>query len=190
MTSTQQLPGVPGGIGLDVDGYAEFLAKNYLGEYIRAGGGAVRLVVTGDDEVAARWHRRLAAISDGEGYYCVSIDAASTRVHLLHEVFLAMPRQIDWLAPAGAVVQAVYRETGFPADDGAIELSALGRRSRRSPARSSSAARSSRSSGGGRPRTAAGSMNGSRRRSRSSRRSGKMTRTLRTNSCASGPGTS
>ena len=128
MTSTQQLPGVPGGIGLDVDGYAEFLAKNYLGEYIRAGGGAVRLVVTGDDEVAARWHRRLAAISDGEGYYCVSIDAASTRVHLLHEVFVAMSRQIDWLVPAGAVVQAVYREIGFPADDGAIELSAVATR--------------------------------------------------------------
>jgi hypothetical protein len=128
MTFAQQLPGVPGGIGLDVDGYAEFLAKDYLGDYIRAGGGAVRLVVTGDDEVAARWHRRLAAISDGEGYYYVPIDAARTRVHLLHEVFLAVSREIDWLAGARAVVQGMYDEIGFPADDGAVDVAAVAAR--------------------------------------------------------------
>ncbi len=52
-----------GGAPLRVEAYADFLAKEYLGDFIRSGGGAVRLVVVGSDEVGRRWHARLAEVA-------------------------------------------------------------------------------------------------------------------------------
>ena len=44
--------GLPlGGTGLTPEGYAEFVAKEYLGDYVRSGGAAVRFVVVGSDTV-------------------------------------------------------------------------------------------------------------------------------------------
>ncbi|MGH3549781.1 MAG: hypothetical protein ACRDQU_17075, partial [Pseudonocardiaceae bacterium] len=89
--------GLPaGGIGLGPEEYAEFVSKEYLGDYVRAGGAAVRFVVAGSDEVAVRWHRSLASIADAEGYLCVGVDAADHRVHLIDQLFAAVARQVDW----------------------------------------------------------------------------------------------
>ncbi len=76
--------GLPlGGLGLTAESYADFVAKEYLGDYVRAGGAAVRFVVAGDEDVARRWHRGLASAADDEGYLFVGVDAADVRVHLV-----------------------------------------------------------------------------------------------------------
>jgi hypothetical protein len=96
--------GVPaGGIGLGPEEYAEFVSKEYLGDYVRAGGAAVRFVVAGSEEVAVRWHRGLASIADAEGYLCVGVDAADHRVHL-----------IDWRDLARRQVRAGWESLGLP----------------------------------------------------------------------------
>jgi hypothetical protein len=108
--------GVPlGGAGLTVADYADFLAKEYLGGYVRAGGAAVRFVVAGDDEVASRWHAALARVADGEGYLGIGLDAAEVAVHKIDSIYAAVARGVDWLSLAGQALHAAWDELGYPA---------------------------------------------------------------------------
>jgi hypothetical protein len=114
--------GVPGGVGLRVEEYLEFLGKEYLGDYVRSGGAAVRLVVVGAEEVATRWHEGLSATAGAYGFTHVGLDAASTRIHLMHEVFLAVSRRLDWSATARFAVRAAYDRLGLPAPEGELSV--------------------------------------------------------------------
>jgi hypothetical protein len=44
--------------------YAAFLGEEYLASYMPAGAGSVKLVVTGDAEVADRFERSLRGVAD------------------------------------------------------------------------------------------------------------------------------
>lgn len=104
----------PGGLGLRVDEYLEFVRKEYLADFIRRGGAAVKLAVTGDDAVAARFHAGLAAAAAAEGYHYAAVDAAAVRLHLTDQLFFAVARQVDWLAAASGTLRSAYEAVGFP----------------------------------------------------------------------------
>ena len=108
--------GLPlGGLGLTAESYAEFVAKEYLGDFVRAGGAAVRFVVAGSDEVAQRWHRLLSSAAAGEGYLYVQVDAAEVRVHLIDQLWAAVSRQVDWPDLARRQVRLAWEALGLPA---------------------------------------------------------------------------
>lgn len=110
--------GLPlGGTGLTVESYAEFVAKEYLGAYVRGGGAAVRFVVTGSDEVSARWHERLASVAADEGYPYVGVAAEEVRVHLVDQLYAAVAHAIDWSDLAGREVRRGWEHLGLPAPD-------------------------------------------------------------------------
>lgn len=114
--SELQGSGLPlGGTGLSAESYAEFIAKQYLGDYVRGGGAAVRFVVTGSDDVAQRWHRNLASSAADEGYLYVAADAGEIRVHLIDQLYAAVARQLDWNDLAGRQVRAAWEQLGLPA---------------------------------------------------------------------------
>jgi hypothetical protein len=76
MRAGQRFEAVPTvGAGLEVDDYLEFLSKEYLAGFIRHGGAAVKVVVAGDDDVAARFHAGLAADAAAEGFVYAAVDA-------------------------------------------------------------------------------------------------------------------
>jgi len=112
--------GLPlGGAGLTTEQYIDFVAKEYLGDYVRSGGAAVRFVVVGNPEVGQRWHRGLAAAADADGYLYVGVDAADTRVHMIDQVYAAVARQVDWMELARRAVAIAWEEIGLvaPAPD-------------------------------------------------------------------------
>jgi len=110
--------GLPlGGTGLTVESYAEFVAKEYLGDYARNGGAAVRFIVTGSDEVAIRWHLRLESAADDEGYVHVSADAADVRMHLVDQLYATVARRLDWSDLARRQVHSAWEQLGLPAPD-------------------------------------------------------------------------
>ena len=107
--------GLPlGGTGLSAESYADFVAKEYLGDYIRGGGSAVRFIVLGSDDVAVQWRRALSAAASGEGYLYVAVDAADVRVHLVDQLWAAVARRVDWREIAQRQVQVVWDEIGLP----------------------------------------------------------------------------
>lgn len=102
-----------GGAGLGLDDYIEFLAVEYLDDYVRRGGGTVRFVVPGSDEVAHRWHRRLAAAAESAGYHYAPVDAASARVHLMDQLYAEVGRSLDWARLARQMLRSAYSALGL-----------------------------------------------------------------------------
>ena len=106
--------GLPlGGTGLSAESYADFVCKEYLGDYIRGGGAAVRFVVAGNDEVAVRWHHNLRGAAAADGYQYVAIDAGQVRVHLVDQVYAAVAREVDWLDLARRQVRTSWENLGL-----------------------------------------------------------------------------
>ncbi|MBM0224577.1 MULTISPECIES: BREX system ATP-binding domain-containing protein [Micromonospora] len=126
MSLPQQRSELPGGGGVHhIDEYLDFVAAEYLHTYISLGGTAVRLVVTGDDDIAKRFDRGLAqrCTAGAGGFVYVTVDSAVTRVHLMDQLFFAVARQVDWMALAATVLTEAYRQAGFPAPgSGVAEL--------------------------------------------------------------------
>ncbi len=115
--------GLPlGGTGLTAESYAEFVAKEYLADYVRGGGAAIRFVVTGSDDVAMRWHHHLASAAADEGYLYVAAEAADVRVHLVDQLYATVARQLDWSELAQRQVRDAWDQLGLPVPEPA-ELS-------------------------------------------------------------------
>lgn len=129
---------LPGGGGIHhLDDYLSFVDAEYLRTYIARGGTAVRLVVPGGPDIAKRFAGGLAERSrqaqpsggaaDG-GFVHVTVDSATTRVHLMDQLFFAIARQVDWAGLARQVLADAYRQAGFPAagaGDGELRVSAV-----------------------------------------------------------------
>lgn len=101
--------------------YLRFIDREYLAAYVGKGGAAVKLMVTGSDEVARKLADGLATLGrseiPGEGFLHAAVDAAGIRVHMVDQIFAAVARQVDWIGLAAAVVRRAYEQVGFPAPD-------------------------------------------------------------------------
>jgi hypothetical protein len=106
-----------GGAPMEVAGYLDFLAKEYLAGYVGRGGTTVKLMVVGSPQTSSELAQGLAGI--GDGFVHVAVDAASVRVHMIDQIFTAIARLIDWDALAAAVVRQGYEAAGFPVLGGA-----------------------------------------------------------------------
>ena len=111
--------GVLGGAMLKADDYASFLAREYLSEYLPAGGAAIKVAVVGDASAADRLESTLAAETAGRDGLFVSVSAESVRVHMIDQIFFAISRAIAWDDLAADCVRAAYEGASFPVPDGA-----------------------------------------------------------------------
>jgi P-loop Domain of unknown function (DUF2791) len=96
--------------------YLDFIDKEYLASYVGRGGAAVKLLAVGDESAAKDLADGLASI--GDGFQNAAVDAATTRIHMVDQVFAAVARQLDWVALAGSVVGAAFGQCGFPPPPG------------------------------------------------------------------------
>ncbi len=112
---------------MGADDYAEFLGEEYLGSYLPAGGGSVKLVVAGTPEVADRFETSLQEQADRRGAMMAVVSAETTRVHLIDQVFFALARQIDWDRIAVALVHAAYDDIAVPATAGRLTVAQVAR---------------------------------------------------------------
>ncbi len=106
-----------------IDDYADFLESEYLRSYVHDGGAAVKFVVAPDDETADRFSEVVRARAEGAGYMPATVDAATTRMHMIDEVFFDVARQIDWDGLATAAVRRALAETSHPVSDGSDDVS-------------------------------------------------------------------
>jgi hypothetical protein len=95
--------------------YVEFLDREYLRGYVDEGGAAVKFAVAPDAEVAGSFAEQVLTAARDDGYVVAMVDAATTRVHLLEQVFFAVARQVDWDLLAAVTVRAALAAIGFPA---------------------------------------------------------------------------
>lgn len=108
---------------MSAEAYAAFLGQEYLAWYLPAGGGSVKVAVTGDSGVTERFEHSVRAAADQQHCVLVSMSAETTKVHLIDQVFFAVAREIDWDQVAAALVSSAYDAIGLPAAPGRLAVS-------------------------------------------------------------------
>jgi hypothetical protein len=93
--------------------YAGFLEREYLSGYVDTGGCAVKFAVA-DPSRAAALREQLAAAGTEAGYAVAVVDAATTRVHLMEQIFFEVSRQVDWDALAADALREAVVAAGYP----------------------------------------------------------------------------
>jgi hypothetical protein len=88
------------------------IEREYLGGFIAAGGGAVKFVV-GDAQQLNVVARLAAELAGRHGLAHLAIDAATTRLHMIHDVFFAVARAFDWNSLAQQFVEALFDRKGY-----------------------------------------------------------------------------
>lgn len=67
----------------------------YLAQFVPSGGAAVKLAIL-DEAALGAAAEKLAGLGAAHGMLTVHVDAAATRVNLMHELFFAVARAIPW----------------------------------------------------------------------------------------------
>lgn len=100
----------------------------YLKDYIGVGGAAVKFAITPDSSTATHLRDGLVEISGRQGFHFAFIDAATTKVHLVEQVFFAIARQTDWDRLVSQFAFNLFREHyRVPEDKQALTLRELAR---------------------------------------------------------------
>jgi hypothetical protein len=92
--------------------WLELIEREYLTDFIVAGGGAVKFAV-GDAHQLEVIARVLDLLSKRHGLAYVAIDAVTTRVHLIQDVFFAIAGALDWDAMAQRFVESLFARMGY-----------------------------------------------------------------------------
>ncbi|MBN1188237.1 MAG: DUF2791 family P-loop domain-containing protein [Dehalococcoidales bacterium] len=72
------------------------MKKEYLQDFIREGGTAVKFVIPLEGDDFQQIKSGLQGIAEQENYACFLIDAANVKVHLTEQIFFQIARQVDW----------------------------------------------------------------------------------------------
>jgi hypothetical protein len=101
------------------DEWLSLLRREYLDDYVREGGAAVKFAVIDDPETGSALLRTVRQEAEGHGYLVVSVDAARTKIHMAQDVFFEVARQVAWRQLAARFVRNHYLELGYrvPGDD-------------------------------------------------------------------------
>jgi hypothetical protein len=75
--------------------WLDLARREYLRRFVPGGGSAIKFVM-GEDSELADIERALAQIADSERFRYIAVNAAATKVHMIHDVFFAVSRNIDW----------------------------------------------------------------------------------------------
>lgn len=72
------------------------ISDHYLRDFISNGGAAVKFVVPGEESDLLQALAGLESASKDAHFQYVYLSAASVRIHLIHELFFQVARQMDW----------------------------------------------------------------------------------------------
>src|SRR6516165_284514 len=92
--------------------WLELIEREYLTDFILAGGGAVKFAV-GDAHQLEIVARVLDLLSARHGLAHVAIDAVTTRVHMIQDVFFAIAGALDWGAMTQCFVESLFAKKGY-----------------------------------------------------------------------------
>ena len=92
------------------------LEKEYLAEFIPAGGAAVKIAVAAPER-ADSIAETIAQAAQRNGALVARVNAATTRVHMIEKVFFAIASQVDWDALAARWLRDQFRDNGYALRD-------------------------------------------------------------------------
>src|SRR3989339_1109422 len=93
--------------------WLDTVRREYLQDFIRRGGAAVKFVVPKEEIGHDQLRKELCRVAEEEGFLFAFVDAASTKIHMVDKLFHEVARQIDWDGLAYYFVTQILRENGY-----------------------------------------------------------------------------
>jgi hypothetical protein len=97
--------------------WAELIHREYLEDFIREGGAAIKFCVPLQEEARSPTWNALSQMARKLDYLVLEIDAAETKVNLVDQLFFCIADQIDWPDLAERVVKGLCGRTGYQLPD-------------------------------------------------------------------------
>ncbi len=89
------------------------LQHDYLGNFVREGGGAIKVAVFPDQDCLQGCQQALDGMANSEAYIFAKVDARFTKVHMVERLFHKIAKQIDWDDLAYRFVLCLLEEHGY-----------------------------------------------------------------------------
>jgi len=93
--------------------WLEIVRKEYLQDFIRGGGAAVKFVVPTEEIDHVDLRGKIRGVSEAEGYLFASVEAEKTAVHMIDHLFHKVARQVDWDDLAFSFIHRILSESGY-----------------------------------------------------------------------------
>jgi len=81
---------------IQLDEWLQVLRREYLDDFIHAGGAAVKFPVSCDETPPSTIVERVAAVARESGFVVATLKASTVRIHLVEKLFGAVAFQIPW----------------------------------------------------------------------------------------------
>jgi hypothetical protein len=107
--------------------WLDVIRRDYLDDFVRAGGAAVKVAVTEDELARHALGDRLRSLGEAGGYRVALVDSAEVKIQMVDRVFQTVARQMPWEETARAFLARTVVENGYqlPADPTNLTLAAL-----------------------------------------------------------------
>lgn len=89
------------------------IEEQYLSSFITSGGAAVKFIVVPDDETLGVITGELDSMAERYALIRTKLDSADVRLHMIHDIFFAIARQIDWIATAQRFMEGLVARQGY-----------------------------------------------------------------------------
>lgn len=93
--------------------WLDTVRKEYLQDFIRRGGAAVKFVVPMEEIKHHQFRDELRKAAEEEGFQFAFIDAASTKIHMIEKLFHEVARQVDWDGLAYSFVTQILNKNKY-----------------------------------------------------------------------------
>lgn len=99
-------------MAVSADDWLLLAGREYLAGFVPGGGSAVKMVV-GKDADLDMINAGLQRLAQANRLATLRVDAATTRIHMIQNVFFAIARGIDWTGLAQRWIEARFEENGY-----------------------------------------------------------------------------
>jgi len=93
--------------------WLDIIRREYLQDFIRLGGAAVKFLIPFGDHQYDQCRQKLAMVADHEGFLFASVDAATTKIHMIDRLFHEVARQVAWDDFAYKFLVGLIKENGY-----------------------------------------------------------------------------
>lgn len=93
--------------------WLDTIREEYLHDFIKHGGAAVKFVVLMEDIDHNQLLKLLRKASEEENYLFTSVDAVSTKIHMIDRLFHKVARQVDWDGLSHVFVEKIFTQNGY-----------------------------------------------------------------------------
>jgi hypothetical protein len=109
---------------LEQQQWLSVIEHDYLSEFIRKGGAAVKVAVTSQTQLGSLTPA-LIEVGQRDGYVAVMAGGMADRVHLIDKMFHQIAKQIDWQLLARGFMRQVMTQAGYALPDGDLRAGAV-----------------------------------------------------------------